>query len=92
MSQDFTYATVIVPDADRATAQKELGDGFFNVPASATGELPAQAWFTSGPCSNDEMDIIANEVTWKKKMYFGQDWQAALDAQGLQMIVPVEKA
>jgi hypothetical protein len=36
------------------------------------------------------MDQMANDVTWAKKMYFGTDWQAALSANNLQVITPIE--
>lgn len=88
MADTFTYLTIIVADADRATAQADLGTGFFNTAASATGAEPASHWFTSGPFENAEVDRIADEVTWAKRIR-SADWQAALASCGLQMIVPV---
>jgi len=83
---DFTQATVIIAAADQAAAQADMGDTVFITGASADGLDPATNYFTSGPWSNDEMDKMANNVTWPKKMYFGTNWQAALAANNLQMI------
>jgi len=83
---DFTQATVIIKAADQAAAQADMGDTVFIVGASADGLAPATNYVTSGPWSNAEMDQMANDVTWAKKMYFGTDWQAALAANNLQVI------
>ena len=87
---DFTQATVIIKAADQAAAQADMGDTVFIVGASPTGLAPATNYVTSGPWSNAEMDQMANDVTWPKKMYFGTDWQAALAANNLQVITPIE--
>lgn len=84
---DYTYATVIIADADKAQAQADLGDGFFNFGLSATGEAPATNWMSSGPFNNNELDAIVNTYTWPKQIYFGQDWQAAIASAGLQPVV-----
>ena len=86
---NFTFATVLIAAADQAQAQADLGDGFFTTPLSATGEAPATNFMSSGPFDNSEMDKICNEVAWPKKVYFGQDWQAAVAAEGLQIIQAV---
>ena len=83
---DFTQATVIIKAADQAAAQADMGDTVFIVGASADGLAPATNYVTSGPWSNDEMDQMANDVAWPKKMYFGTDWQDALDQLKLKMI------
>ena len=83
---DFTQATVIIKAADQAAAQADMGDTVFIVGASADGLAPATNYVTSGPWSNAEMDQMANDVAWPKKMYFGTDWQAALAANNLQVI------
>ena len=81
-----TAATVIIAAADQAQAQADMGDGFFTVGLSATGEAPATHFMSSGFFLNEELDAIVNTYTWPKKIYFGQDWQAALAAQGLQLV------
>ena len=86
---NFTFATVVIGAADQAQAQADLGDGFFNTPLSATGEAPATNLMSSGPFDNSEMDKICNQVAWPKKVYFGQDWQAAVVSEGLQIIQAV---
>tara|TARA_R110000868_G_scaffold132888_8_gene344181 strand:- start:205 stop:474 length:270 start_codon:yes stop_codon:yes gene_type:complete len=84
---DFTQATVIIAAANQAAAQADMGDTVFIVGASPTGLAPATNYVTSGPWSNAEMDQMANDVAWPKKMYFGTDWQAALAANNLQVIL-----
>lgn len=87
---NYTYATVIVTAADQQAAQADLGDGFFNTALSASGADPATHYMSSGPFNNSEMDLIVNESQWTKRVYFGQDWVAALDAEHLRVIVPPE--
>lgn len=83
---NYTFATVIVADADREAAQADLGTGFFNTALSADGTEPATHWMSSGPFDNTELDRIVNSATWPRKVYFGQDWQAALAAEGLALV------
>lgn len=59
---NYTYATVIISDADKAQAQADMGEGFFNTPLSASGEEPATNWMSSGPFENRELDMIVNKV------------------------------
>ena len=84
---DSTNLTILISAADQAAAQADMGDTVFIVGASPTGEAPATNYVTSGPWSNAEMDQMANDVAWPKKMYFGTDWQAALAANNLQVIL-----
>jgi hypothetical protein len=84
---DFTFATVIVTDADKTAAQTDMGAGFFTVALSADGSEPATHWMSSGPFENAEMDAIVNDYTWPKVVHFGQDWQAAIATENLQMVV-----
>ena len=84
---DSTQATVIIAAADQTAAQADMGDTVFITGASQTGLAPATNYFSSGPWFNKELDKMANSVGWSKKMYFGTDWQAALNANNLQMIV-----
>ena len=86
---DYTFATVIIADADKQQAQQDLGDGFFTVPLSSDGQEPATNWMSSGPFNDSELNFVVNEATWPKKIYFGQDWQKALDAEGLKVVQPV---
>ena len=82
----FTHATVIVADADKAAAQADLGEGFFATALSADGTEPVTHWMSSGPFYNTELNRICNESAWPRKVYFGQDWQAAVAAEGLKML------
>lgn len=83
---DYTFATVIIAAADQPQAQADMGAGFFTVGLSANGLPPATNYMSSGPFNNDELDAVVNVYTWPKKVYFGQDWQAAIAAEGLQLV------
>ena len=87
MSESYTFATVIIADEYQAQAQADMGAGFFVTALSATGEPPATNYMSSGAFNNDEMDAMVNTYTWPKKIYFGQDWQAAIADEGLQLVV-----
>ena len=84
---NYVYATVIIADADKAAAQTVYPD-YFNSPASPDGTEPATNWFTSGPFDDTELQDMINNQAWPKKVYFGQDWQAALAQAGLQQVIP----
>lgn len=84
---DYTFASVIVADSDKATAQAEMGEGLFTCPLSASGAAPATHWLSSGPFNNEEMNTIVNVAKWSKKVYFGGDWEAAIANEGLQKVV-----
>ena len=86
---DYTYATVIIAAADQAAAQAEYPDYFNAGYYEATeGADPAVAtnYVTSGPFDNTELQDIINNVTWPRKVYFG-DTQAILASLNLK---PVE--
>ena len=83
---DYTFATVTVSDADKEAAIADLGEGFFATALSETGAEPATHWMSSGPFNNDELNRICNDVAWPRNVYFGQDWQAAIDAHGLKVL------
>jgi hypothetical protein len=84
---DYTYATVAVPDAAKADAQADFPDYFTSQFQDADGE---PFWVTSGPFANSELEQIVNDVTWEKRIVFGQDAQAALAKWGLIPVPPQE--
>lgn len=92
---NYTYATVIISDADKAQAQADMGEGFFNTPLSATGEEPATNWMSSGPFDNTELDKICNHgegaFAWPYQISFGQDWQGFVDYLGLKVVYPTQE-
>lgn len=81
-----TQATVVIPDASKAAAISELGDGFFSVPLSTSGAEPATHWMSSGHFLDAELNRVVNDVAWSRRVYFGGDWQAAIDAENLKPI------
>lgn len=83
---DYTFATVIVNKEFQKQAQEELGsEVFFSTALSFSGSFPATHYMSSGAFNNDEMEKIVNLVDWPNKVYFGQDWQAAVDNEGLKL-------
>ena len=88
---DYTYATVIIAAADQVAAQAEYPDYFAAGYYEATeGADPAVAtnYATSGPFSNQELTDIINNVTWQRKVYFG-DTQTILASLNLKPIEAV---
>ena len=86
---NYTYATVIIAAADQAAAQAQYPDYFSAGYYEATeGADPAVAtnYVTSGPFSNTELADIINNVTWPRKVYFG-DVQSVLDLLNLKQVV-----
>lgn len=83
---NYTFATVIIPYGYQEMAQGDLGPGFFNTLLSSDGAYPPSNLMSSGPFDNAELDAIVNTYTWPKKVYFGDDWQSALSAEGLQLV------
>jgi len=79
-----TNLTILIAAADQAAAQADFPD-YFNTGASATGEAPAEFFFTQGFFSNQEVDFINNEATWDS-MIRCHEWQQALAGEGLKMI------
>lgn len=84
----YTFAIVIVAAADRTAAQDDLGEAFFNTGLSADGDVPATHWVSSGAFDNAELNAIVNAAAWPRTVYFGQDWRAAVETEGLQPVAP----
>ena len=84
---DYTYATVIINAQDQQQAKDDVDQGLFNTPLSSTGEEPPTHYMSSGPFGNEELNKIVNTTTWSKKIYFGQDWQMAIQTEQLNIIV-----
>jgi hypothetical protein len=92
MSSSSTQATTIILDADKAQAQADLSTYQFTTPLSETGEAPATHWMSSGWWYDDELDNIVNVFTWPKQIYFGSDWQSAIEKAGLMVVQPEPEA
>lgn len=82
---ESTFASVFIAAADQAAAQAEMGEGFFTAPLSATGEVPATHYWSTGYWFNDELDTIVNSPTFPRTVKFGEA-QAALESMGLQQV------
>lgn len=87
---DYTIATVIIAEEDKVQAQTDIGAGFFTAPLSSTGMLPATHFVSTGHFYNSELDKICNTTTWPKKVYFGPNYEAALQSENLKLIQSTE--
>ena len=88
---NYTFATVIIADADKAQACADLGEGMFSVPLSPTGLSPATNWMSSGAFYDDQLAFIEHEATWDSFIALTQDWEAVIAEEGLQMVAdPVD--
>jgi hypothetical protein len=83
---DYTFATVIIADADKTQAQADLGDGMFSVPLSANGLSPATHWMSSGAFYDDQLAFIEHEASWDSYIALTQDWETVIADEGLQMV------
>ena len=82
----YTYATVIIAAADQAAAQAEYPDYFsagYYEAAEGADPTVVTSYGTSGPFDNTELQDIINNVTWPRKVYFG-DTQYILGSLNLK--------
>jgi hypothetical protein len=84
---NYTFATVIIADADKTQACADLGDGMFSVPLSANGLSPATHWMSSGAFYDDQLAFIEHEASWDSYIALTQDWETVIADEGLQMVV-----
>ena len=82
-----TYATVAVP-AENLTEAQEQFPSFFTAAMSPTGEAPATHFVSSGYYLDTELDVLVNDVTWPRRVVFG-DTQEALVKLGLMAVQDV---
>lgn len=91
---DYTYATVVIAAADQAAAQAEYPNyftaGYYD---DVEGADPAVAtnYVTSGPFGNEELASIINNVTWHRKVYFGEV-QAVLASLNLKQVTALAES
>ena len=85
---DYTYATVIIAAADQTAAQAQYPDyfhaGYYEATEGADSSI-ATTYVTSGPFDNVELADIINNVTWPRKVYFGEI-QAVLASLNLKQV------
>ena len=89
----YTNATVIIAAADQAAAQVDFpgsfNSGFYEAtegadPTAATNYVCAGLW------TDEDLSKVVNDVTWPRKVYFG-DVQTVLTTLNLLPItIPVE--
>ena len=70
----YTQATVIIAAADQAAAQVDFPgsftSGFYEATKSADPTV-ATHYVCSGLWTDSDLSKIVNEVTWERKVYFG---------------------
>jgi len=84
-----TYATVCIEAEYQAAAQEDTTTDHFTVGYSSDGNEPITHYVDSGWWYNEELDVIVNDATWPKQVFFGNDLQSVLADLGL-VIVNVE--
>lgn len=85
---DYTYATVVISAADQAAAQAEYPDYFtagYYEDVEGADPMVATNYVTSGPFGNEELANIINDVTWPRRVYFGEV-QAVLASLNLKQV------
>lgn len=88
----YTQATVIIAAADQAAAQADFpgsfNSGFYEAVENADPTV-ATNYVCSGLWTDDDLSKVVNDVTWPRKVYFG-DVQSVLDSLNLKPVeVPV---
>ena len=85
----YTNATVIIAAADQAAAQADFpgsfNGGFYEATEGADPTV-ATNYACSGMWTDDDLSKAINDVTWQRKVYFGEV-QSILDSLNLK---PVE--
>ena len=86
----YTNATVIITTVDQEVAQVDFPDsftsGFYQADEGADPTIAA-SYVCSGLWSDEDLSRVVNDVTWPRKVYFG-DVQAALDSLNLKAVTP----
>jgi hypothetical protein len=73
-----TYATVVITAEYQAAAQADTSTDHFTVGYSSDGNEPITYYIDSGWWYNEELDVIVNNATWPKQVFFGDDLQSVL--------------
>ena len=87
----YASATVIIAAADQAAAQVDFPGSFVSglyVAAEGADSTVATNYICSGLWSDSDLSKVVNDVTWPRKVYFG-DAQQVLASLNLK---PVESA
>ena len=88
----YTQATVIIAAGDQAAAQEDFpgsfNSGFYEATEGADPTV-ATNYVCAGLWTDSDLSKVVNDVTWPRKVYFG-DAQAILNALNLKPVeVPV---
>lgn len=89
----YTNATVIIAAADQAAAQVDFPGSFtsgFYVADEGADPTVATNYVCAGLWTDEDLSKVVNDVTWSRKVYFG-DVQATLDLLNLKPVeVPLD--
>lgn len=89
----YTNATVIIAAADKEAAQVDFPGSFVSglyVAAEGADSTVATNYICSGLWSDSDLSKVVNDVTWPRKVYFG-DVQTVLTTLNLLPITtPLE--
>ena len=82
----YTNATVIIAAADQSAAQVDFPGSFtsgFYEAVEGADPTVATNYVCSGLWTDEDLSKVVNDVTWSRKVYFG-DVQAILDSLNLK--------
>ena len=87
----YTQATVIIAAADQAAAQVDFPGSFnsgFYVADEGADPTVATNYVCSGLWTDSDLSKVVNDVTWPRKVYFGDAQQvlAALNLKPVQVL------
>lgn len=86
----YTNSTVIIAAVDQEAAQVgfpgSFTSGFYQADEGADPTI-ATNYVCSGLWSDEDLSRVVNDVTWQRKVYFG-DVQSALDSLNLKAVTP----
>ena len=89
----YTQATVIIAAADQAAAQVDFPGSFYSgfyVADEGADPTVATNYVCAGLWTDSDLSKVVNDVTWPRKVYFG-DVQTALTTLNLFPItIPLE--
>ena len=89
----YTNASVIIAAADQSAAQVDFPGSFtsgFYEAAEGADPIIATNYVCSGLWTDDDLSKVVNDVTWQRRVYFG-DVQATLALLNLKPVdVPLD--
>ena len=89
----YTQATVIIAAADQAAAQVDFPGSFYSgfyVADEGADPTIATNYVSSGLWTDDDLSKVVNDVTWPRKVYFGDVQTALITLNLFPITIPME--